>query len=150
MASERTPACILRFHLIGLKSLFFLPLTTKSVYGEEPPEVIVGAVEDVERVLLIWNDIHRFRIVLSGRRDMEERRNPGLNIIQCMKLDSAFLLPEHSPFEDAEAQVNRGGVKGIYLASEPECLDSPALLGFCHNTIGELLEDAAVLVNVRF
>ena len=29
IASESTPAGSLRFHLIGLKSLFFLPLTTK-------------------------------------------------------------------------------------------------------------------------
>ena len=62
------------------------------VYGEEPPEVIVGAVEDVERVLLIWDDIHRFRIVLPGRCDMEECRYPGLNI--------------YVPFYDSLAKIN--------------------------------------------
>ena len=36
-----------------------------SVYGEEPSGVIVCAVEDVARVLLIWDGIHRFRIVQS-------------------------------------------------------------------------------------
>ena len=102
-----------------------------TVYGEEPSEVIVGAVEDVERVLLEWDDIHRFRIVQPGRRDMEESRYLGLNII----LDSAFLLPEQSPLKYAEAQVNRGGVKGIHLSFELEYLDCPALLGFCHSTI---------------
>ena len=123
---------------------------TDSVYGEEPPEVIVCAVEDIERVLLIRDDIHRFRIVPPGRRDMEESRYLGLNVIQCMKLDPDFLLPEQSPLKDTETQVNRGGVEGVHLASELKYFDSPALLGFCHNTIGELLKDAAVPVIVHF
>ena len=108
----------------------------------EPPEVIVGAAEDVERVLLVWDCIHRFCIVPSGWRDMEECGHLCIDVIQRMYLDSSFLLPEQGPAKDAEAQVNRGGVKSVYLASELEYLDRPALPGFCHNTIGELLEDA--------
>ena len=121
-----------------------------SVYGEEPPEVIVGAVEDVERDLFVWDDIHRLRVVLSSWRDMKECRYPGLDVIQCMNLDSSFLLPKQGPAKDTEAQVNRGGVKGVYLASELEYLDCPTLPSFCRNTIGELLEYAAVPVIVRF
>ena len=121
-----------------------------TVYGEEPSEVIVGTVEDVERVLLVRDDIHRSRVVLPGRRDMEECRDLGLNIIQCMKFDPTFLLPEHGPLKYAEAQVNRSGVKGIHLSSEFEYLDRPTLLGVCHNAIGEILEYAAVPVIVRF
>ena len=68
---------------------------------KEPSEVIVGAVEDVEIVLLVWDYIHRFRIVLSGRSDMEKCRYPGLNVIQCMYLDSSLLPPEQSPHKDA-------------------------------------------------
>ena len=78
-------------------------------------EVIVAPVEDVERVLLVWDGIHRFCIVLSGSRDMEECRYLGLNIIQCMYLDSSFLSPEQGPAENTETQVNRCGVKSIYL-----------------------------------
>lgn len=121
-----------------------------TVYGEEPPEVIVCAVEDVERVLLVRDYIHRFCVVLSGGRDMEERRDLGLNIIQCMKLYPAFLLPEQGPLKYVETKVNRSGVKGIHLSSEFEYLDRPALLGVCHNAIGEILEYAAVPVIVRF
>ena len=121
-----------------------------TVYGEEPSEVIVGTVEDVERVLLVRDDIHRFCIVLPGGRDMEERRDPGLNIIQCMKFDPAFLLPEQGPLKYVETKVNRSGVKSMHLASELEYLDRPTLLGVCHNAIGEILEYAAVPVIVRF
>ena len=81
---------------------------------------------------------------------MEESRDLGLNIIECMYLDSAFLLPEQSPLKYAETQVNRSGVKGIHLSSKLEYLDCHAFLGFCYNTIGEFLEDTAVTVIVRF
>ena len=81
---------------------------------------------------------------------MEERRYPGLDVIQCMKLDPAFLLPEQSPLKNTETKVNRSGIKGTHLPSELEYLNRLVLLAFCHNTIGEILEDAAVPVIVRF
>ena len=119
-----------------------------TVYGEEPCEVIVCAVEDVERALLVWNGIHRFCIVLSGRCDMEECRYLGLNIIQCMYLDTAFLFPEQSPLKDAQAQVNRGGVKDIHLSSKLEYLDCPTLLCIRHDPVGELFKYVIVPVAI--
>ena len=67
-----------------------------------------------------------------------------------MNLDSLFLLPEQSPLKGAETQINCCGVKDICSSSEFEYLNNSALLGFCHNPVGELLEDAAVSVNIRF
>ena len=34
-----------------------------------PFEVVVATVEDVERVLFVWNEIHRLRIVDLRRRN---------------------------------------------------------------------------------
>ena len=79
---------------------------------------------------------------------MEECRYLGLNIIQCMYLDPSFLLPEQSPLKDAQAQVNRGGVKGIYLSSELEYLDRPTLLCIGHDPVGELFKYVIVPVAI--
>ena len=119
-----------------------------TVYSEEPCEVIVCAVKDVERVLLVWDGVHRFHVVLSGWCDMEECRYLGLNIIQYMYLDSSFILPEQSPLKDAQTQVNRSGVKGIHLSSELEYLDRPTLLGIGHDPVGELFKYVIVSVAI--
>ena len=65
-------------------------------------EVVVTPVEDVERVLFIWNDIHCFCVVDSCWRYVKECWNLCFQIIQCMHLDTTFLLPEQSPFKCAQ------------------------------------------------
>ena len=70
-----SPASILRFHLVGLNVVLLVPdheVCSDTIYVEEPPQVIVGTVEDIELVLLIWDDLHHLCIVHSGCCDMEE------------------------------------------------------------------------------
>ena len=58
----------------------------------QPFEVIVPSVEDVERVFLVRDGVHRLHVVDPGFCDMEERRNRSFNVIQRMDLDASFLL----------------------------------------------------------
>ena len=75
---------------------------------EQSFEVIVTTVEDVERVLFIRDDIHSVHIVHPGFRDVEERRDGGLKVVQCMYFDPAFplVLPEDGPFECLQAEFD--------------------------------------------
>ena len=75
---------------------------------EQSFEVVIASVEDVERVLLIRDDVHGVHVVDSGFRDVEERRDGGLKVVQGMYFDSAFplLLPEDGPFECLQAELD--------------------------------------------
>lgn len=66
-------------------------------------EVIATSIEDVERVLLVRYGIHCFHVMDSCRGNVKECRNLGLQIIQGMYLDAAFLFPEQRPFKDVQA-----------------------------------------------
>ena len=80
-----------------------------SLYRIKPFEVVVATIEDVERVLLVWDCVHRIDIVHSGFGYVEERRNRCLNVIQRMNLDSSLsmILPVDGPFECIQAKFYR-------------------------------------------
>ena len=75
---------------------------------EQSFEVVAASVEDVERVLFIRDDVHRIHIVDPGFRDVEERWDGGLKVVQRMYFDSAFPLvfPEDGPFECIQAKLD--------------------------------------------
>lgn len=77
-------------------------------------------VEDVERVLFVWNEIHRLRI---------------------MDLDTALLSSEQSPLEDAQAEIDRRRVECVDIAVRLEDFSSPTSLCFSNDFVCELLED---------
>ena len=116
----------------------------------KPFEVVVPSVKDVERVLFIRDLVHRLRVMRLGWCNPKERRDIGLNIIQRMHLDSSFGFSEKRPFKSAQAQIYRGGVERVHLASKLEDFGSTASLGFRYNTVSELLEDAVVSTLVGF
>ena len=116
----------------------------------KPLEVVVPSVKDVERVLLIRDLIHRLRVMCLGRCNPKERRDVGLNIIQRMHLDPTLGFSEKRPFKRAQAQIDRGRVECVHLASKLEDLGRTAPLGFRDNTVSELLEDAVVSTLVGF
>ena len=80
----------------------------------------------------------------SRGSDVEKGRDLGFDVIQRMHLDSSFPFPEQRPFEDAQTQVDGGGVEGIDVAAKLEDFRCPALTCLCHHAVGELLEDAVV------
>lgn len=76
--------------------------------AEQSLEAVVTAVEDVERVLFIRDGVHRLHVVHPGFRDVEERRDRGLKVVQRMEFDSAFslVLPKDGPFEGPQAKFD--------------------------------------------
>ena len=71
-------------------------------------EVVVPSVEDVERVFLVRDGVHRLHIVDPSFCDVEECRNRGFNVIQRMNLDTSFLLilAVYRPVEGLEAKLD--------------------------------------------
>ena len=78
------------------------------IYPEQSFEVVVASVEDIERVLFIRNDVHRVHIVDSGFRDVEERWDGGLKVVQRINFDPAFplVLPVDGPFECLQTKLD--------------------------------------------
>ena len=77
-------------------------------------------------------------------RNMEERRDLCLNVVQRMDLHPSLLSPEQSPFKDAQAEIDRRRVKCVDVAAQFEDFGSPTLLCFSNDFVCELLEDVVV------
>ena len=78
-------------------------------YRIQPLEVVVASIEDVERVLFVWDGIHGFHVVHTGFSYVKECWNRRFNVIQSMNLDSSLslVLPINSPLECIQAELYR-------------------------------------------
>ena len=114
----------------------------------EALEVVVAAVEDVERSRLVGYHVHRLHIVNRRRGDVDEGRYLGLDIVHRVDLDTAFGGAELCPLEHAHAQVDGGRVERIDVAVKLEDVGDPPPPRFVYHAVGEVLEDAEVPVLV--
>ena len=113
-------------------------------------EVVVTSVEDVERVLFIRNDIHCFCIVDLCWRYVKECWNLCFQIIQCMHLDTTFLLPELRPAEYCKPEFDGSKIEGIDVPSKVKYLCNSQSASLFYHIIGKLFKDMIVPVLVRF
>lgn len=115
---------------------------------KQPCKVEVSLVEDVKRKRLIRNVIHRIHVMDFGLRNMNVGRYLGHHVKQRVDFDSAFGLPEVSPLEQAQTEVDGGGVKGIELPMQHELPINPLALGKLDHVESELLEDPVIPVGI--
>lgn len=114
----------------------------------QPVKVVIPLVKDVERKRLIRNVIHRLHIMDFGLRNVNVGWYLGHNVKQRVNLDSALGLSEVSPLEQAQAEVNRGGVEGIETSMQLEFPVKPLALRKIDHVVGELLEDPVIPVGI--
>ena len=115
---------------------------------EQPCKVKVSLVEDVERKRLVRNVIHRIHIMDFGFRNMNVGRYLGHHVKQRVDFDSSLGLPEVSPLEQAQTEVDSRGVEGIELSVQDELPVKPLTLCKVDHVAGELLEDPVVPVGI--
>ncbi len=118
------------------------------VYRIQPLKVIISLVKDVERIRLITNLIHRPHIMNFSFSDMNVGRNLSHNIEHRMEFDAGLLFPEVRPLEQAQAQVNRRGVKRIELARKFKRSVDSLLLSDCYHSVGKLFKHLVVSVRI--
>lgn len=114
----------------------------------QPGKVIIPLVEDVERIRLVRNVIHRIHIMDFSLRDMNVCRYLGYHIKQRVDFDTSLGLPKVCPLEQTQAQVNSGRVERIELSIQNELPVNPLTLCEIDHVVGELLEDPVVPVSV--
>ena len=105
------------FPLLGLEfDIAFCPDNEKGFYLVnlvEVPEIVVAAVEDVVRVLLVRNLRHHLAVMHRGWRNMHVCRDLRFDIIQGMHLDATFVFAKFGPPEHLKAQVDGRGIESI-------------------------------------
>ena len=111
-------------------------------------EVVVASVENVERARLVGYHVHRLNVMNRRRRDVDEGRNLGFDIVHRVNFDTAFRGPELRPFEHAQAQVDGGRVERIDVAFELEDVRTPLSSCFVYHVVSKVLEDTAVPILV--
>ena len=111
-------------------------------------EVVVASVENVERARLVGYRVHRLNVMNRRRRDVDEGRNLGFDIVHRVNFDTAFRGPELRPFEHAQAQVDGGRVERIDVAFELEDVRTPLSSCFVYHVVSKVLKDTAVPILV--
>ena len=115
---------------------------------EQPRKVKVSLVEDVERKRLVRNVIHRIHIMDFSFRNMNVGRYLGHHVKQRVDFDSSLGLPEVSPLEQTQTEVDRCRVEGIELSMQDELPVKPLTLCEIDHMAGELLEDPVIPVGI--
>lgn len=110
----------------------------------EALEVVVAAVEDVERPWLIGYYVHRLHVVHRCRSDVDKSWNLGLDIVHRVYLDSALRGSEPCPLEHVEAQVDGGRVECVGVAFEFEDVSDSLTPRLVYHVVGEVLKGPAV------
>jgi len=87
--------------------------TPRHVQGEEPLEVHVATVHDVESSRLGRQNIEDVDIVQLAVGDMDEGGNVASQIQQGMELDGRLGGAKVRPRKDRQAQVDGGGVESV-------------------------------------
>ena len=80
----------------------------------------------------------------AGVRDVVEGRDAGLHIVEDVHLHAALPPAEPCPSKERQAERNRGRIKCIDVAAQPEDLLRAPASGFRHHLECKLLEDAVV------
>ena len=111
-------------------------------------KVIIPFVKDVERMRLIRNVIHRIHVMDFCLRDMNVGRYLGHNIKQGVNLDASLSPSEGCPLEQAQAEVDGGGVESIELSIQDELPVKPLALRKIDHIAGELLEYPVIPVRI--
>ena len=115
---------------------------------EQPRKVKVSLVEDVERKRLVRDVIHRIHIMDFGLRNMNVGWYLGHHVKQRVDLDSSLGLPEVSPLEQTQTEIDRCRVEGIELSMQDELPVKPLPLCEVDHVAGELLEDPVIPVGI--
>ena len=114
----------------------------------QPFEVVVASVEHVESALLVWYLVHGVHVVDRSLRDVEERRDLGLQVVKRVDLDPSLRPSEAGPLVNAQAKVHGGRVEGVNVASKFEHVVDPLGTGLADHVVGVFLEDAVVPAGV--
>lgn len=78
-------------------------------------------------------------------------RYGSLYIIQCMKLDAAFVFPEFRPPENIQAKVYGEGIKGINITVNFHLkVIFVIATGFCNQDTSKFLVDTIISISVCF
>ena len=91
---------------------------------KQPSKVDVAAIHHIERARLQDQDIEHIDLVHLAIADVDEGGNRAPEVEQGVQLDGSLGFAKRGPFEQAQAQVDGGGVQGVdrVLEIEPQVL----------------------------
>ena len=80
---------------------------------EQPGEIDVSAVHDIERARLDRQIVQRVHVGHLPGGNMDKTRDIATNIDQGVQLDGTLSSPELCPGKQRQAQIDGGGVEGV-------------------------------------
>lgn len=116
------------------------------IYAEQLRKLIVSTVKNVVRACFVRYFAHCFGIVSRCSCYMKEGRNLCFYIIQCMYLDTTFLLSELRPPENFQTQVYRGWIESVYIAIKFEDVNATFLSHLAYKIESIFLKYAVVSI----
>ena len=81
-------------------------------------EVQVAPIHHVEGASLHGQDVEHVDVVQLAVADVDERRDRSTQVEQRVQLDGSFGRTERRPVEQAQTQIDGGGVQGIHVRIE--------------------------------
>jgi hypothetical protein len=113
---------------------------------KQASKVQVAPVHDVERAGLQNQDVQHIDLVHLAVADVDEGGNGASQIQQGVQLDSCLGFAKRGPVEQAQTQMDGGGIQGVdrVLELQPQVLVQVKLAGTTYQNGGQVGPDSPV------
>ena len=125
--------------------------STSLMHLVEPSEVEVTAIHDIEGACFEEQQVEHIDLVQLAIADVNEGRNGAAQIQQGMHLDGGFGRAKGRPVEQAQAQIDRGGIECIDRVAQvqPQILVVVKLPGAANEDCSKVGPDTPISRLVR-
>ena len=150
LIAENTLQAISWHRIVPGEAEVALGTSDEECSGQNDPsktsEIHVGTIHHIEGTGFEDQVVEPVNIGVAGCCDVDAGRNRPAQIELGMHLDPGFGAPKISPWEEAEGEIDRGGIQSVnrVLQFQSEILSDVETTGLAHESLGQVFPEPPV------